>query len=209
MIKSTSKIRNIFDCSAKCNGISLNDVIHVGPKLQKELFHVLIHFPSNQSLLFVTLRRCTSKLKLKLGTVHCPEFYGGMLRLTMNQMSMSSVEWCPARTRRQWKHSLLHRRVPECRLQKLFVSPPAWMTPLTALRKRNKVLSCAANLRHYGRRQTCIPASGFPFPKKVIAATPLEDHASEVNIKDYKDAVTTTLGLQWNSIEDIFVIPAT
>ena len=44
MDKSTSKVRLVFDCSAKCEGISLKDVIHPGPKLQKNLFDVLVRF---------------------------------------------------------------------------------------------------------------------------------------------------------------------
>ena len=32
--KTTTKVRILFDCAAKCNGISLNDMIHAGPKLQ-------------------------------------------------------------------------------------------------------------------------------------------------------------------------------
>ena len=47
MSKSTTKVRIVFDCSAKYNGISLNDVIHAGPKLQRELFDVLIRFHHN------------------------------------------------------------------------------------------------------------------------------------------------------------------
>ena len=50
---------------------------------------------------------------------------------------------------------------------------------------------------------------GFQYySKRVLTATLLEDRACVVNIMDYKDAVTTTLGLQWNSTEDMFVIPA-
>ena len=30
--------------SAKCNGVSLNDMIHQEPKLKNELFDVLLHF---------------------------------------------------------------------------------------------------------------------------------------------------------------------
>ena len=33
-----------FDASAKYCGVSLNDAIHQGPKLQEELFKVLIRF---------------------------------------------------------------------------------------------------------------------------------------------------------------------
>ena len=44
---------------------------------------------------------------------------------------------------------------------------------------------------------------------KVMAVIPEEDRATEVNIRDNKDAVTTTLGLQWNRTEDILAVPAT
>ena len=47
MSKSTTKVRIVFDCSAKYQGMSLNDVIHAGPKLQRELFDVQIRFHRN------------------------------------------------------------------------------------------------------------------------------------------------------------------
>ena len=34
----------MIDASAKCNNISLNDMIHQGPNLQRKLFDVLLHF---------------------------------------------------------------------------------------------------------------------------------------------------------------------
>nr|XP_015905550.1 uncharacterized protein LOC107437918 [Parasteatoda tepidariorum] len=41
----TTKLRVVFDASAKSEaGISLNDVLHFGPKLQEELFNVLLKF---------------------------------------------------------------------------------------------------------------------------------------------------------------------
>jgi len=42
--RSTIKERIVFDASAKYNGIALNDVIYQGPKLQNDLFDVLLHF---------------------------------------------------------------------------------------------------------------------------------------------------------------------
>ena len=47
MDKTSTKVRIVFDCSAKMDGVSLNDVIYAGPKLQQELFDVLIRFRRN------------------------------------------------------------------------------------------------------------------------------------------------------------------
>lgn len=44
--RETTKVRIVFDASAKKDGISLNDAIHQGPKLQNELFDVLMRFRS-------------------------------------------------------------------------------------------------------------------------------------------------------------------
>ena len=42
--KDTTKTRIVFDASAKYDGQSLNDVIYQGPKLQQDLFDVLLRF---------------------------------------------------------------------------------------------------------------------------------------------------------------------
>ena len=42
--KETTKVRIVFDAPARYKGHSLNDLIHQGPKLQRELFDVLLRF---------------------------------------------------------------------------------------------------------------------------------------------------------------------
>ena len=42
--RTTTKTRIVFDASAKFGGVSLNDAIHQGPKLQRDLFDVLLRF---------------------------------------------------------------------------------------------------------------------------------------------------------------------
>ena len=42
--KDITKTRIVFDASAECGGLSLNDVIHQGPKLQRDLFDIRLHF---------------------------------------------------------------------------------------------------------------------------------------------------------------------
>ena len=42
--KETTKTRMVFDASAQYEDVSLNDVIHQGPKLQTDLCDVLLRF---------------------------------------------------------------------------------------------------------------------------------------------------------------------
>lgn len=51
MDKTTTKVCIVFDCSTKKDGVSLNDAIDTGHKLQKDLFDVLIRFRRNTIVL--------------------------------------------------------------------------------------------------------------------------------------------------------------
>ena len=42
--KATTKLRIVFDASAKSSGVALNDLLYTGPKLQRNLFDVLVRF---------------------------------------------------------------------------------------------------------------------------------------------------------------------
>ena len=41
----------------------------------------------------------------------------------------------------------------------------------------------------------------------IMAAIPTEDRATEFTINDSQDPVTKTLGLSWNSVNDVLTIP--
>ena len=45
--RTTTKMRIVFDASAQYQGVSLNHAICPGPKLQRDLFHVLLRFRKN------------------------------------------------------------------------------------------------------------------------------------------------------------------
>ena len=45
--KTNTKVRIVFDCSARHSGVSLINVIHAGPKMQSELFSNLIRLRRN------------------------------------------------------------------------------------------------------------------------------------------------------------------
>jgi hypothetical protein len=65
MDKTSTKVRIVFDCSAKTDGISLNDVIYAGPKLQQELFDVLIRFRRNPIALVCDIKEMYLQVEIK------------------------------------------------------------------------------------------------------------------------------------------------
>ena len=42
--KTMTKVRIVFDCLPKIDGVSLNNAIYSGPNLKQELLDILIHF---------------------------------------------------------------------------------------------------------------------------------------------------------------------
>jgi hypothetical protein len=55
---NTTKLRVVFDGSASSTtGISLNDTLHTGPKLQEDLFDILLRFRSHQYVLTADIEK--------------------------------------------------------------------------------------------------------------------------------------------------------
>ena len=44
--KSTTKLRVVYDASARSNGASLNECLHAGPPLAQNIFHIMLRFRS-------------------------------------------------------------------------------------------------------------------------------------------------------------------
>lgn len=55
--KKPSKIRVVFDSSAKCNGVSLNDVLMTGPDLTNSLIGVLLRFRKHKTAVIADIQQ--------------------------------------------------------------------------------------------------------------------------------------------------------
>ena len=78
--KETAKTRIVFDVSAK-KMVSLNDVIHWGPKLQSDIFEVLVRFRKNP----VALVCYMSDIYLQIGLAVKDRNYHSFMWGDMNQ----------------------------------------------------------------------------------------------------------------------------
>jgi len=86
MDKATTKVRIVFDCSAKTDGLSLNDAICAGPKLQKDLFDVLIRFRRNPMALACDIKEMYLQVQIEERDTTF-NYYGGTSILAVNLMS--------------------------------------------------------------------------------------------------------------------------
>ena len=71
--RCTKKVRSVFDASARYNGTALNDVIYQGPKMQNDLFHVLLRFRRYPVALICDIAEMYLRVKLhpKDRSYHC------------------------------------------------------------------------------------------------------------------------------------------
>jgi len=61
----TTKLRVVFDASAKTtNGLSLNDVIIAGPKIQKDIIDILIHWRKWQYVMVADIEKTYRQIKV-------------------------------------------------------------------------------------------------------------------------------------------------
>ena len=85
--KDTTKTRIVFDASATCEDISLNDVIQQGPKLQRDLFDMLLRFRRFPVAIVCDI----AEMYLRIGILHEDKPYHRFLWRGTNQSRTPDV----------------------------------------------------------------------------------------------------------------------
>ena len=83
--KETTKVRMVFDASAKQEELSLNDAIHQGPKLQNNLFEILLRFRKHPIALICDIQ----EMYLQIGVIPSDRQY---LRFLWRANDTSEIE---------------------------------------------------------------------------------------------------------------------
>ena len=99
--KTSTKVRIVFDAAAKLEGKSLNDAIHSGPKLQRELVDVLTRFRSAP----VALSADISQMFLQVGLAENDRRFHRFLWLGLD-LNKDRTRGVPIHEITVWKHSI-------------------------------------------------------------------------------------------------------
>ena len=85
--KSTTKLRIVYDASAKTNGPSLNNCLHVGPSLHQKIFNILLRF---RMWPIAIIAGCLRQIKMHCVFCGIKMFFPINLRFKF----ISSLVWC-------------------------------------------------------------------------------------------------------------------
>jgi hypothetical protein len=214
MDKTTTKVRIVFDCAAKCNGISLNDMIYAGPKLQQDLFNVLVRFRRNPVGIACDIKEMYLQIEIEeqdrshfrllwrdLDPSREPDvFEFSRVVFGKNSAPMESQFVAQENARRnQDRYPLAAETVLKSTYMDDSVDSVENDQEGVKLYRQLKALWGIANM--HARKWI----SNSP---KVIEAIPTEERATEIVINSGQDPVIKTLGISWNSTEDLFTVTA-
>ncbi|XP_064627878.1 uncharacterized protein LOC135487738 [Lineus longissimus] len=213
--KSTTKTRIVFDASAKFEGVSLNDTLHQGPKLQKDLVDVLLRFRKEPVALVGDIQQMYLQLEVEakdrpfqrflwrdLDTTRAPEEYE-FNRVVFGINSSPFLAQFVAQ-----EHAKRHRSIfplaSDTILKSTFIDD-----------SMDSVLNDTEGVKLYHELDELWHKAGMYCRKwlsnslTVLAEIPEEDRAAEISLDEGELPSTKTLGVLWQAKEDQFSFTAT
>ena len=208
--KATTKIRIVFDASAKYEGTSLNDMIHSGPKLQRELFDVLLRFRCHPVAVVCDI----AEMYLRIQIPEADSVYHRFLWRRCDQdrdpeeYEFSRVVFGKTSSPFQaqfviQKHAQLYRSE----------YPMASETALKSTYMDDSIDSVQDDekgIQLYHHLAALLNKAGMHARKwlsnspEVLSAIPVEDRASEIDLDNGELPTVKTLGILWRAKENIF-----
>ena len=212
--KATTKVRIVFDCAAKCNGISLNDMIHAGPKLLQGFFNVLVRFRRNSVGITCDIKEMYLQIEVKeqdqshfrllwrdLHPNREPDvFEFNRLVFGKNSAPMESQFVAQEDSRRnQDRYPLAAETVLKSTYMDDSIDSVENDEEGVESYRQLKAPWGAANMQ--ARKWI----SNSP---EVVEKIPAEERATEIVIDSGQDPITKTLGISWSSTKDEFTVTA-
>ena len=212
--RATTKTRIVFDASAKCDGISLNDVIYQGPKLQRDLNDVLLRFRRRPVALICDIAEMYLRIEVAPEDRSCQRF----LWRSMDQQKepeefefnrvVFGVNSSPfhAQFVSQF-HAERHK--DELPLAAETVSKSTYMDDsMDSMSDDSQGIELYRQLEELWNKAGMHARKWLSNSIKVLEKIPIEDRASEVDINEDPLPMVKTLGVTWLPEEDVFTFKA-
>ncbi|GFX80726.1 DUF1758 domain-containing protein [Trichonephila clavipes] len=186
----TTKLRVVFDASAKTDSnLSLNDILHTGPKLQNELFNILLKFRCHRIALTGDIEKMFRQILVNEDDVEFQRIFWREIpeEPTIQQLAEEEIKKFP--------------EASKVALEDFYVDD--LITGTNSKEDAKKLVSQVIELMKKG---------GFPIRKwasnesSVLESLPTELRSSSGSLHIEEVHLMEILGIIWNSKEDTFRI---
>lgn len=212
--KETSKTRIVFDASAKYENISLNSVIHQGPKLQKDLFDVLLRFRKNPVALVCDIAEMYLRINIapqdrpfhrflwrSMESNRKPDEYEFNSVVFGVNSSPFQAQYVAQKHAEKLQNS--HPRAAETVLYSTYMDDS-----MDSVISDNEGILLYEQLSDLWSKAGMYARKWLSNSEAVLECIPKEDRASEVNLDDGNLPTVKTLGVMWKSNVDMFTFNA-
>ena len=201
-------MRMVFDCSAKHEGVSLNDAIHAGPKLHTELFDVLVRFRRHPIGIACDIKEMYLQIEIEkqdrpyfrilwrdYETDREPDEYE-FTRVVFGKNSAPMEAQYVAQENAR-RHKDRYPLAAETVLKSTYMDDS-----IDSVQDETTAESLRKELQELWGKAGMDARKWVSNSKRVLAAIPEEHRASELVIQNAEQPVTKTLGVSWFSEED-------
>ena len=208
--KETTKVRIVYDSAARYGGISLNDTMLPGPKLQQDIFDVLLRFCRNPVALMADLTEMFSQVIMAkkdrryhrflwrgLDLTRPPDVYEAIRLMFGDRASPYLAQYVVQ------QHAEDNKEV--CLLAAAIILLQMYMDDImTSLETEDEAVDARDELIEL------LGKAGFKIRRwcsnrpKVLEDIPVEDRVANVNIEESELPCMKALGIQWNAEVDVF-----
>jgi len=210
MDRTTTKTRVVFDASAKYNRVSLNDVIYCGPKLQQELFDVLLRFRRYPIAIVCDITEMYLQIMLSPTDRSCHRFLWKNLE---NENEICEYEFTrlvfgvnvsPFLAQFVIRHHAQklqenYGRATETVLQSTYMDDS-----MDSVVNEKEGISLYRQLSELWEKAGMHAHKWLSNSQEVLDAVPPQDRASQLELDENGSLAVKTLGIIWKANEDVF-----
>lgn len=202
--KQTTKIRIVFDVSVKHEGTSLNDCLSTGPKLQRELFKVLLRFRREPVAVVCDIAEIASEDQMyqRFLWKESPEKPIETYQFVCLVFSVSSSPYLAQFVSRY--NAVLHAEAYPMAADTILNS--TYMDDsMDSSENTNEAIELSRQLNETWHKAGMHPRKWLSNSCEVLETISEEDRAAEIDLGTGQWPTTKALGVGWKAKEDIFV----
>ena len=208
--KSTTKVRIVFDGSAKYNGRSLNDVILQGPKLQQDLVRVLLRFRKYPIALVCDI----AEMYLRIGIHPDDRKYQRILWRNLDPTSKPEVLQFNTMVfginSSPFGAQFVSQEHAKRNSEKLPMASKSVLESTYMDDTMDSVINVSAGIQLYNELSALWQSAGMYARKwlsnstKVLEVVPEADRAENIDLDSGELPSVKTLGIVWKAKQDLF-----